>query len=169
MIGPLSLDPLIRDVWGSYNPLVLAQLGQLAYEDCYRPRFYRVPDPQNEVIPVRGYVEFGLEVTPGSLLFGTLVASNPVTGVPFSFTFNLEDLSTGWSLADEPIPSVFLANYHPTVLDAFSLRMASFWNLWDSPYPVVGMGKFRAKIQNTDTAARRIEVVIGAFEVDQCR
>ena len=63
----------------------------------------------------------------------------------------------------------FSRNYHPTVLDAYSLRMASFWNLWDSPYPVVGTGKFRAKIQNTDTAARRIEVVIGAFEVDQCR
>ena len=110
MIGPLSLDPLIRDVWGSYNPLVLAQLAGLAYQDCYRPKFYRVPDPQNEVIPARGYVEFGLEISPGDLLFGTLVASDPVYGAfRLTFTFNLEDLSTGWSSADEPIPSVFLA------------------------------------------------------------
>jgi hypothetical protein len=167
MIGPLSLDPLIRETWGAYDPLVLAQLAPLAYEVCYQPKFYRVPDPQNEIFGTGAYLEFGLEVPPGDLLFGFLIPANPVTGVPGQFTFQLEDLSTGHKFWDEPIPSVLLANYHPTVLDAYVTQMGCFWNLLNSPYPVVGSGRFRAQIQNT-TDRQRIEVVIGALEVVEC-
>ena len=174
MLGQLWLDPLIRPIWGSYNPLVLAQLDVLAHEDCYKPKFYRIPDPQNEVIPAGGYVEFGLEVTVGSLLFGFLIPPNPVTGLPPQFTFQLEDLSTGHKFIDEPAPAVLLSNYHPCVLDTRAVDMSCFWNLLDSVYPVVGSGLFRAQIQNTtapgpgDTGTRRIEVLLGAYEVRQC-
>jgi hypothetical protein len=168
MIGPLSLDPLIREVWGSYDPLVLAQLAPLAYEDCYQPKIYRIPDPQNEVIGAGQYLEFGLQVTVGDLLLGFLLPPDPVTGLPGQFTFQLEDLSTGHKFFDEPVPSVLISNYHPTVLDAQVTQMAAFWNLFDSPYPVVGSGLFRASIQNT-AGRQRIEVLIGALEVDPCK
>jgi hypothetical protein len=46
--------------------------------------------------------------------------------------------------------------------------MGCFWNLLNSPYPVVGSGRFRAQIQNT-TDTQRIEVVIGALEVVECK
>jgi hypothetical protein len=148
---------------------VLAQLDSLVDEDCYKPKVYRVPDPQNEVIQPGGYVEFGLQVTPGDILYGFLVPPDPITGVPFSFTFFLEDLTTGHQFFDEPIPSVLLSNYHPVVLDSALTQMSCFWWLLNSVYPVVGSGAFRALIQSTDTEARRIEVLIGALEVSECR
>jgi hypothetical protein len=170
MLGPLWLDPLIRATWGQYNPLVLAQLDSLVEEDCYKPKIYRVPDPQNEVIQPGGYVEFGLEVTPGDLLYGFLIPPDPLTGIPFDFTFQLEDLSTGHLFFDEPVPSVLLSNYHPVVLDSALTQMSCFWNLLNAVYPVTGSGAFRALIQSTEpTAARRIEVLISALEVSACR
>jgi len=168
MLGPLWLDPLIRATWGNYNPLVLSQLDLVAYEDCYKPKIYRVPDPQNEVLAPGGYVEFGLEVTPGDLLYGFLLPCDPVTGLPLQFVFQLEDLSTGHKLFDEPIPAVMIANYHPVVLDPSTAQMSAFWNLLNSVYPVVGSGLFRATIQNTAAATQRIEVLIGALEVVEC-
>jgi hypothetical protein len=146
--------------------LVLAQLDSLVAEDCYSPKIYRIPDPQTEVVPAGGYVEFGLQVTPGSLLYGFLVPCNPTTGVPAAFTFQLEDLSTGHAFFDEPIPSVLLANYHAEVLDPYQAQMSSFWNLLNAVYPVVGSGLFRAQIQSTAAAGSspvRIEIGIGAL------
>jgi hypothetical protein len=167
MLGPLWLDALIRPYWGSYNPLVLSQLDPLVDQDCYQMKFYRVPDPQDELLPAGGYIEFGLNVTPGSLLLGFLVPPDPTTGIPGDFTFQLEDLSTGHKVFNEAVPGALISNYHPTVLDPNLAQMASFWNLLDSPYPVVGSGLFRTQIQNTGSE-QRIEVVIGALEVKQC-
>lgn len=172
MLGPLWLDPLIRATWGSYNPLVLAQLDSLADQDCYQPKIYRVPDPQNEVIGPGAYIEFGLEITPGDLLYGFLAPPDPQTGLPPQFNFQLEDLSTGHTFFDAPIPAVLLSNYHAVVLDARVNQMSAFWNLLTSPYPVVGSGLFRAELWNTSapgTAPARIEVLIGALEVVECK
>ena len=41
--SPLSLDQLTRDIWGAYDPIVIAQLAPLAAENCYQPRFTKVP------------------------------------------------------------------------------------------------------------------------------
>jgi hypothetical protein len=158
-------------MWGQYNPLVLSQLDSLVNEDCYKPKIYRVPDPQSEVIAAGAYVEFGLEVQAGDLIYGLLIPPDPVTGLPPAFTFQLADLSTGHSLWDEPIPSVLISNYHPVVLDSLIAQMSCFWNLLNAVYPVVGSGLFRAQIQSTDaigSAAQRIEVLIGALEVSAC-
>ncbi len=171
-LGPLWLDPLIRATYGQYNPLVIAQLDSLVNEDCYKPKIYRIPDPQNEVIAAGGYVEFGLEITPGDLLYGFLLPADPLTGIPVPFTFQLEDLSTGHSFFDEPIPSVLLSNYHAEVLDARVEQQSCFWNLLNAVYPVIGSGLFRAQIQSTaalGTAAARIEILVGALEVSECR
>jgi len=170
MLGPLWLDPLIRATWGQYNPLVLAQLDSLVEEDCYKPKIYRVPDPQNEVIAAGDYREFGLQATAGDLFYGFLIKPDPLTGIPFSFTLQLEDLSTGHLFFDEPVPSVLLSNYHPVVLDSAMPQMSCFWNLLNAVYPVTGSGGFRALIQSTEpTETRRIEVLIGALEVSACR
>ena len=180
MLGPLWLDPLIRALWGQYNPLVLAQLDSLVDEDCYTPKIYRVPDPQNEVIAAGAYVEFGLEITPGSLLYGFLLPASPVSsddpvataGMPAPFTFQLKDMTTGHEFYQEPVPSVLISNYHSEVLDARVASQSCFWNLLNSVYPVIGSGLFRARIQSTaalGTPAARIEVLIGALEVSQCQ
>jgi hypothetical protein len=159
-------------MWGQYNPLVLSQLDALVNEDCYKPKIYRVPDPQSEVVAAGDYVEFGLEVTPGDLLYGLLVPPDPLTGLAPPFTFQLEDLSTGHSFYDEPIPSILISNYHAVVLDSLLTQMSVFWNLLNAVYPVVGSGLFRAQIQSTaaiGSAAQRIEILIGALEVSECR
>jgi hypothetical protein len=171
MLGSLWLDSLIRATWGSYNPLVLAQLDSLVNEDCYTPKIYRIPDPQTEVIAAGKYCEFGLEITPGSLLYGFLLPCDPITGIPQPFTFQLKDMSTGHTFFDEAVPSVLLANYHTEVLDARVPAQSCFWNLLDAVYPVVGTGLFRAQIQSTaaiGTAPARIEIGVGALEVSPC-
>ena len=179
MLGPLWLDPLTRALWGQYNPLVLAQLDSLVDEDCYTAKIYRIPDPQTEVIAAGKFVEFGLEITPGSLIYGFLLPVSPVgsddppatAGLPLPFTFQLKDMTTGHTFFDEPIPSVLLSNYHAEVLDARVAKMSCFWNLLNAVYPVIGTGLFRAKIQNTaaiGSPAARIEIGVGVLEVSQC-
>jgi hypothetical protein len=58
------------------------------------------------------------------------------------------------------------------VLDSLLTQMSCFWNLLNAVYPVVGSGLFRAQIQSTaaiGSAAQRIEILIGALEVSECR
>jgi hypothetical protein len=88
-----------------------------------------------------------------------------VTAVtPPQFNVQITDASLGHKLFDEPVPSMFLANYKPAYHNAVLLLTGSFPNLLCSPYPVVGSGLFMVELWNTAGAQQRVELVIGTLE-----
>jgi hypothetical protein len=164
MMSPLSLDQLTRDTWGSYDPLVIAQLAPLAGLTCYQPKFYKSPDSVDELMTPGQYVQHGLKITPGSLIFGTYLPCNPATLLPGNFNVQITDTSLDLEWFDESVPSLFLANYKPVNLDAYSELAGSFPSLLNCCWPVVGNGLIMVEFWNGPTT-QRVELVFGVLEV----
>jgi hypothetical protein len=164
-ISPLSLDALTRDTWGSYDAYAIAQLAPLAYESCYQPKFYKAPDLASELFAPYAYVNFGLKITPGSLVYGIYLPADPNTNVPPPFSLQVTDAALNHKWWDEPIPSYFVGNYKATYLDTNKFQIGSFPNLFDAPYPIVGEGLLSVEIWETSGNQQRIEVVFGVLEV----
>ena len=164
-LSPLALDPLIRETWGQYDPLVIAQLEPLAFDECYQPKLYKAPETGMEVLPAGGYLEFGLTITPGSLIYGFYLPVDPNSGLAGDFTVQIEDLSLGHKFFDEPVPAVFLSNSKPELLDPLAAVQSCAVNLLPAVYPVTGSGLFRVQLQNTDADPQRIELIFGVLEV----
>jgi hypothetical protein len=164
-IGPLSLDPLTRDYWGSFDAAILAQLAPLSLNDCYRPKIYRAPAVSAEVVAANGYVSYGLKITPGSIIYGFyLPPSGPTTSLPGQFNVAIRDQSLKHDWFDQPVPSYFLANSKLSYLGASQNVVGCFPNLLDAPYPVVGTGLFLIQIWETSGSQQRIELVFGVLE-----
>lgn len=166
-ISPLSLDCLVRDVYGAFDPVALAQLAPLAENACYQPKMYRAPALSNEVIAANGYASFGLKVTPGAIIYGFyLPPSVALYPLPAAFNVQITDQSLKMKWWDEPIPSYFLANAKPTQLQLLTTTdyFGTFPNLLESPYPVVGTGLFLVEFWETSGAEQRIELVFGVLE-----
>jgi len=186
-VSALSLNQLTRDYWGSYDASAIALLAELADDPCFQMRFYHAPADDQEnlqlalpAIPAVGYsqvsnfVTYGLQITPGSIIFGFylpivvngLSPTTPVSWPPkTAFTLQITDVSTGHSFWDEPIGSVFLANLKPTYQPAGNVNLSNFPNLLCAPYPVTGSGLFDVEIQNTAATAQSVELVLGVLEV----
>ena len=181
-ISPLSLDALTRDTWGSFDAAAIRQLAPLADDLCYRPKLYKSPDSPSEVMAANGYVSHGLKITPGSLIYGFYLPAEVVlrpgegpatvnSVTPPQFNVQITDASLGHKLFDEPVPSLFLANFKPTYYNAVLPLAASFPNLLCAPYPVVGSGLFMVELWNTAVSiltglptSQRVELVIGTLE-----
>jgi hypothetical protein len=171
-ISPLQLDSLTRDYYGHYDAWVISQLAPLALSDCYQPKFYKAPSSDAELIPAGGTANYGLKITPGSLIYGFYLPGLISTGAPLPFSVQITDTSLRHSWFDEPVPSIFFANFKPTGLSASPLLTSgaifSFPSLLNAPYPVVGDGLFAVDIWNTGAAQARIELVFGVLEVVGC-
>ena len=164
-ISPLSLDPLTRDVWGSFDAAIIAQLAPLAENDCYQPKIYRAPAVPVESFKANGYASYGLKITPGSIIYGFyLPPSSPLTALPGQFNVQIKDQSLKHEWFDQPVPSYFLANSKLTYLSVSQNVVGAFPNLLDAPYPVVGNGLFLVQIWETSGVAQRIELVFGVLE-----
>lgn len=173
-ISPLQLDALSRDYYGHYDAFVMGQLAPLATQGCYQPKFYKAPAAVDELIPAGGTANYGLKITPGSLIYGFYLPGLISTGAPLPFSVQITDTSLQMKWFDEPVPSIFLANFKPTGLSASPLLASgaifSFPNLLNAPYPVVGSGLFNVDIWNTGAATTRIELIFGVLEVvDSCQ
>lgn len=171
-ISPLSLDQLTRDLWGSFDASIIAQLAPLADDPCYQIKFYKAPASQQESVAANGYVPYGLKITPGDIIFGFYLPmipdpSNLAASAPGSFTVQITDVSLEREWFDAPLSSLFLSNYKPTYQSTAFAGCGSFANLLTAPYPVVGSGLFMVEIQETSGAAQRIELVFGVLEVCQ--
>jgi hypothetical protein len=170
-ISPLQLDALSRDYWGHYDAWVVSQLAPLANQSCYEPKFYKAPATADELIAAGAAVNYGLQITPGSLIFGFYLPALLATAAPLPFSVQVIDTSLRHKWYDEPIPSIFLSNLKPTGLSANQLLPTgaafSYPNLFNAPYPVVGSGLFMVNIWNTGAAAARIELIFGVLEVGQ--
>lgn len=157
MINSLSLYPFYRQTWGYFDPLAIAQLAPLAYDQCYEPKYVKAPDDDQEIIPAGGYLKFGMEILPGSLIWG--IYHKPASFDVPGFVFKVTDMSLGVELWDVPCPDIFVSNNGP----------GSFPWLLNSPYPVVGSGLFNVEFWNNSGAALRCNLVFGVCEVVQCK
>lgn len=171
-ISPLELDPLTRAYWGHWDAYVIGQLAALGLRtDCYSIKFYKAPASQDEVMAANSTVEYGLRITPGSIIFGFYLPAQVDTSLPIQFNVQITDLALKHKFWDQPIPSIFLANYKPAYLTANSLQaagqIASFPSLLPAPHPVTGDGLFLVEFWNGPTQ-QRVELVFGVFEVKQC-
>ncbi len=163
MINTLKLDPFTRAVWGEFDALAIAQIEPMLHDPCYTPRLYVTPDSTSNNlfaatpgIAASGYAEYGLQITPGSVIVGNFLGgpswSYPilttdgvtVTYNPYSFLWRMTALDgpngKPYAIWDDPVPAWFFAN-----------AKGDFPNLWDSPYPVVGNGLFNCEFWNTAT------------------
>jgi hypothetical protein len=168
VINPFSLYPFYRETWGYYDPPAIAQLAPLAYDDCYDPKYYKAPDDDQEVmvLGVNGnYLEYGLEITPGSII--THIYHRPATGgfdVP-GFVFSMTDMSQKDPRTGNPIklfdqtPDIFVSNNGPGFFP---------W-LLNKPYPVVGSGLFKIQFWNNSGGDLRVNMVFGVQEVRVCK
>lgn len=169
-ISPLSMNQLTRDLWGQFDAAAIAQLAPLANDPCYNLKFYKAPADQDELVPANGYVPYGLRITPGSLIFGFYLpcipnAASPWASAPGQFTVQITDVSLKHKWFDDPVSSLFLANFKPTFQSNNFGGMGSFPNLLVAPYPVVGSGLFDVEIQETSGNQQRIQLVFGVLEV----
>ena len=168
-ISPLQLDALSRDYYGHYDAWVIAQLAPLADSQCYQPKFYKAPATSDEVIAAGGNAQYGLKITPGSIIYGFYLPGLVSTLAPIPFSVQITDTSLRHKWFDEPVPSIFLANFKPTGLSTNPLLAAgaifSFPSLLNTPYPVVGSGLFNVQMWNTSGAQQRIQLIFGVLEV----
>ena len=181
-LSPLELDPLTRPYYGQWDAYAIAQLAPLAKRtDCYTIKFYKAPASADELISAGAYVDCGLHITPGAIIFGFFLPALVSTSNPPAFIVQITDMNikdadgNGHDFFDEPVPSIFLGNYKPAYLTADALQAAglvsSFPTLLDAPHPVVGDGLFRFQFWDTTGGtsgpqgfAQRIELVIGVLE-----
>lgn len=172
-ISPLQLAALNRDYYGHYDAFVISQLAPLASQDCYQPKFYKAPASDNELLASGETANYGLKITPGSIIYGFYLPALVTTNAPIPFSVQIRDVSLRHNFFDEPVPSVFLANLNPQGVSANPLladgAVFSFPSLLNAPYPVVGSGLFSVDIWNTGTDTQRIELIFGVLEVvDKC-
>ncbi len=168
-VSPLSLNQLTRDYWGQFDASIIAQLAPLANDLCYQVKFYKAPADNQEQLAAYGYVTYGMRITPGSIIFGfylPCVESDSLAGtLPGQFTVQVTDVSLSHKWFDDPVASLFLANFKPVYQSDVTANMGSFPNLLCAPYPVVGSGQFDVEIQETSGEAQRIQLVFGVLEV----
>lgn len=160
MINSLSLHPFYRETWGSYDPVAIAQLSPLAYDDCYQPKYYKAPDDDQEIIAAGGYLKYGLEITPGSIIWG--IYHTPPAGFSApGFMFKITDMSKTppYEIFDTPTPDVFVANAGPGFFP---------W-LFSGPYPSTGTGLFNVEFWNNSGGPLRCNLILCVCEVITCK
>lgn len=176
-ISPLSLNQLTRDTWGAFDPLAIAQVAPLADEPCYTIKFYKAPQGGQSLFSPNDFQAYGLEITPGSIIYGLALSCNASSDSvldanfkPPQFTVQITDVGLKRKWYDEPLSSLFLSNYKPTGQLIYPapggvLQAGSFYNLLQSPYPVVGPGLFLVEITETGGVTSRIQLVFAVLEV----
>lgn len=182
-VSMLSTNQLTREYWGLYDSRAIARLARFVDDPCYQMKFYKAPAVDQEVLPAFGYVSFGLQITPGSIIFGFylplfmqgILGQNPLTLESQPYTVQITDVSLQHKFFDDPVASMFLSNYKPefqteedTVFPGAATSkqlQGSFPNLLCAPHPVVGSGLFDVEIQETGGRLQRLELVFGVLEV----
>jgi hypothetical protein len=160
----LRLAQFVRDLFPRFDAQAIARLDPLAEERCYLPKFYRAPAIGDEVMAANAYVEYGLKVTPGSILYAFYLPAAAGSDEPTSFAVQLIDQSLNHKFWSEAIPSRFCGNQLTQCQNTGLNLRGSFPKLLATPHPVTGTGLFKVQLWNTSGAQARIELVIGALE-----
>jgi len=158
MINSLQLWPFYRETWGYFDPPAIAQLAPAAVDDCYQPKYYKLPDDDQDLLEAGAYLKYGLSITPGSLIWG-IYHKAPNGQTAAGFVFKITDLDLGIEVFDSPTPDMFVSNDQPS----------NYPWLLNAPYPVVGTGVFNVELWNVSGAQLRCNLVIGVLEVQKCK
>ena len=151
MVTPLQIDSFTRDIWNEFDALAIAQLAPLAYDDCYKPRVYVGLDSDAQAVAALGYSSFGLQISPGSLIYGFYMG---IPVVPSPWNFQMTDMSLGRSLFSDPVSQIFLSN----------LKGLAYPWLFCAPYPVVGSGMFLVEVWSQLATVQTVVPLIGVLE-----
>lgn len=154
MISSLTLSPFWRDTWGNFDAAIFPTLQPLDHNTCYLPKYYCAPSIDQQLILPGKNVRYTMSITPGSLIWGFWC--------PFTtplFSVQITDVTTGHTFSDQPLANIFYSN--PSTGQP---------NLLETPYPVIGEGKFRVEIwanpaTGTNDAAVRCYLIFAVAEV----
>ena len=154
MVTPLQIDSYTRDLWGEFDPLAIAQISPMAYDSCYKPKIIVGLDSQAQNVPAGGYSSAGIRITPGSLILGFLFGNQYSFGGTAEFDFQMSDIEMGHPFWSEPITQSFLTNQ----------KGQNYVSLSNSPYPVVGKGRFLVEVWNQMAISQIIVPLIVTLE-----
>jgi hypothetical protein len=158
MVTPLQIDSYTRDLWNDWDALAIAQLAPVVNDPCYKPKIYVGLDSLSQTIPALGYVSYGMQITPGSLIYGFYMGATSQ-----SFTIQVTDMSTGIPFWSSPISDGFLVNQKGN--DQNNSDSPVYPNLMSTPRPVVGSGVFLVEVWNQTSSNLVVVPLFGVLEV----
>jgi hypothetical protein len=161
-IAPLRLAPDYRDFFGRAHEHLAEMVDAIVNSDCYRLRIFHAPDSTTETAGVSslGYVEYALELPPGSLILGFLHSSTvnepdatnpPVTS---GFRVQITDVERNYKFFQKPVPDAFFLN---DIVSQNAQGPFAGGNLYvlnpstrllAAPYPVAPPGQFKVEFWN---------------------
>lgn len=157
MVTPLQIDTFTRDLWGNFDPLAIAQLAPLVASACYKPKIYVGLDTLSQSIPANGYASYGLNITPGSLIYGFYMG---LPQDPSPWNIQITDTARGKKLWTSPVSQVFLSSN-----GGGTGEEANYPCLLEAPYPVIGKGVFQVEVWNQLAATQSVVPLIGVMEL----
>jgi hypothetical protein len=156
-LNPQQLRAIYRDWWPQYNPNSVALLEGINRSHCYVPRFFVAPSGGNlsqNVQAPQSYVNFVLEIPPGSFVYGFYHGSIQ------NFTMQVTDLGLGYKWFNTPIPdSVFLSDPGGPYLLPAPYPVMSPGTLFFEFYSTVALGGSSTNLAMTVGVAVPVEAV----------
>jgi hypothetical protein len=167
--NPLRLASNYRDFFGDPHAKLSVETDPLLRMACFVSRIYHAPDEETETAGVEGngYLEYSLDLPPGSLILGFLHSYTSQLGsdtanapVGSSFRLQITDVARRYSFFEKPVPEAWLlqdqpaANPQSALLDPSGAVSALYVlnaspRLLASPYPVAPPGVFRIEFWNS--------------------
>jgi hypothetical protein len=163
-ISPLKLAPDFRDYFGHAHEHLVEMIDPIVNADCYRFRVFHTPDSLTETAGVAalGYVEYALELPPGSMLLGFLHSNTPVPNtnnagsppVGSGFRVQITDVDRNYKFFQKPVPEAYFLNDVPSTnpLGPYAGENLYIPNpcirLLMAPYPVAPPGQFKVEFWN---------------------
>lgn len=164
LISPLRLAPDYRDYFGAAHEHLVESIESIVNSDCYRWRIFHTPDSttENAGVAGNGYLEYALELPPGSLILGFLhsntPAPNPTTAtdppVASGFRVQITDVQRNYRFFQKPVPEAYFLNDVPTTNPLGPYDAANLYCLNPSvrllvaPYPVAPPAQFKIEFWN---------------------
>lgn len=130
MINSLQLTAGYRDFWQSWDPMSIAQLAPLAFNDCLFPVTLKSPNELDQSVAPGGFVRHTITIPAGSIIYGF---KHPQA---IGFRFQVTDVSLDHKWFTSAIDD--------------ALTVGNPW-LFPAPYPVVGAGNFLVEFWNPST------------------
>lgn len=163
-IAPLRYAPDYRDYFGSAHEHLAEMLDSIVNSDCYRLRVFHTPDSttENAGVPANGYLEYALELPPGSLILGFLHSSTLVVNpndaadppVGSGFRVQITDVERNYRFFQKPVPEAYFLNDMPSTnpLGPYDGNRLYLLNpslrLLMAPYPVAPPAQFKIEFWN---------------------
>lgn len=168
-IAPLKLAPDFRDYPGRYHERLAYLIDTIVNADCFRPRYYHAPDSptENAGIPANGYLEYVLQITPGSVLLGFLRSNTPVQNpntstdppVGSGYRCQITDVERQYKFFQKPVPEAYFLNDIPSTnplgpYDGENLYVLNpALRLLPHPYPITAPGLLKVEFWNLLTSS----------------